>query len=62
MNFLNNKKTYIVAFLIGVATVAVQLGFIDDEMYKMILGFLNAGGLAALRAGVSKSGANTEGK
>ncbi|KKL67843.1 hypothetical protein LCGC14_2130910 [marine sediment metagenome] len=48
------KKTYIVAVLIGIATTVRQLGFIDDEFFKAILVFLGAGGLAALRAGISK--------
>ncbi|MFQ5658658.1 MAG: hypothetical protein ACE5G5_14040 [Candidatus Methylomirabilales bacterium] len=51
---LQGSKTYIVAVLIGVASAAKFLGLVDDEFYKAILVFLGAGGLAALRAGVSK--------
>ena len=50
------RKTYVIAGLIGLATAVKYMGYIDDEIYKMILGFLGAGGLAALRAGVKKSG------
>lgn len=57
---MNGYKTYIVAGLIGLATVAHTLGWIDDTVYQVILGLLGAGGLAALRAGVTKSGTNIE--
>lgn len=49
-------KTYIVAILIGAATAAKALGWIDQATYEFILGVLAAGGLAAVRAGVTKSG------
>jgi len=54
MNVLKGKKTYIIAALVGLATAIHQLGYIDTGMYQAILGFLGAGGLATLRAGVSK--------
>jgi hypothetical protein len=53
---MNGKKTYIVAGLIGLAAGARALGWLDDGIYQMILGLLGAGGLAALRDGVTKSG------
>jgi len=53
---MSGKKTYIVAGLIGVVTAVRYLGIIDDEIYKAVMAFLGAGGLAALRAGVKKSG------
>ena len=49
-------KTYIIAAAIGIATALHSAGIIDNDLYLAILGFLNAGGLAALRAGVSKAG------
>lgn len=52
MNFLAGYKTYIVAFLVGVVTVMHQLGYIDADTYGVMLGFLGAGGLAALRLGI----------
>jgi len=53
MNFFAGYKTYIIAALVGVATVMHQLGYVDADTYTTILGFLGAGGLAALRIGVS---------
>jgi len=52
MNMLKGRKTYIVAIAVGVLTTAHRLGYVDDAMFSMILGFLNAGGLATLRAGM----------
>ena len=49
-------KTYIVAAGIGLATFARVLGWIDNSTYEILLGLLGAGGLATLRAGVTKSG------
>ena len=51
---LSGKKIYIIAALIGLATTAMQMGYIDAEFYKAILVFLGAGGLATLRAGIAK--------
>ena len=53
MSVLKGKRTYIIAALVGVATAVHHLGFIDTALYQAILGFLGAGGLATLRAGVS---------
>ncbi|MCL4500445.1 MAG: hypothetical protein M1438_01150 [Deltaproteobacteria bacterium] len=53
---MSGKKTYIAAGLIGLVTVARVLGWIDDALYQTLLALLGAGGLAALRAGVTKSG------
>ncbi len=55
MNF-DGKKTYIVAAAVALAVFAHSLGWIDDNTFQVILGLLGAGGLAALRAGVTKSG------
>jgi len=54
MKFLEGSKTYIVAIFIGVATIAHNLQWIDDTVYQWLLGLMGAGGLAALRAAVSK--------
>ena len=56
MNVLNDRKTYICAAVIGLANAAHYLGYIDADLLKMIIGLFGAGGLAALRAGVKKSG------
>ncbi len=53
---MNGKKTYICAGLLALATFAQALGWIDSTLYQATLGLLGAGGLAALRAGVTKSG------
>ena len=53
---LTSWKTYVVAVCLGLATVAKALGYLDENAYLTIMGFLNAAGLGALRAGVSKSG------
>ena len=45
-------KTYAVAGLMGVATVAQAMGWIDQQTFVTIMGILNGGGFAALRAGV----------
>jgi hypothetical protein len=51
---LEGKKTYITAAVLGLATFAQSLGWIDQSQYNTILGLAGALGLAALRAGVSK--------
>ena len=53
---MGGYKTYLFAFLIALATFAKVMGWIDEKTYEMILALLGAGGLAALRAGVAKSG------
>lgn len=56
MHLLTGNKTYLCALAAGVVQVAHSLGWIDDAVYQTIFGLLSAGGLAALRAGVTKSG------
>lgn len=56
MNFLIGKKTYLIAGALALVTFARVMGWLDDAAYQMICGLLGAGGLAALRAGVTKSG------
>ena len=53
---LDGKKTYIFAALIALATFAKTIGWIDDNTYQALMALFGAGGLAALRAGVKKSG------
>ena len=55
--FLEGKKTYLVAFLVALDTLIYKLGYINEAVYTTILGFLGAGGLASLRAGMTKNGA-----
>jgi len=53
---LTGKKTYIMAALLGLASFAWGAGFIDKSQYDLIVGLAGALGLAALRAGVAKTG------
>lgn len=53
---LQGKKTYITAVLIALASFGVGVGWLTNEQYAVVLGLLNAMGLTALRAGVTKSG------
>ena len=55
LEFLQGKKTFIVAILMVITAGLYSQGFITDELFKTIEGLLGAGGLAALRAGVAKS-------
>ena len=56
MQWLDGKKTYVVAVLMGLATAAKTLGWLDETAFLALMGFLNATGLGTLRAGVQKSG------
>ena len=53
---LDGYKTYIVAFLIAIAGFSMGRGWIDQSTFEAIVAILAGGGLAALRAGVKKSG------
>lgn len=52
---LAGSKTYLVAALLALATFAKAMGWLDDTTYQVLVGLLGAGGLATLRAGVTKS-------
>lgn len=54
IEFLQGKKTYIVAFGIGTVTTVHALGYIDDTTFKMLLGWLNAMGAATLAAKMNR--------
>ena len=51
--FLQGKKTYIVAILIGIFAAAQSMGYVIPEYVFAILGAL---GLGAVRSGIEKSG------
>lgn len=55
MSWINGYKTYLCAVLLGLATVARALGYIDDATYATLAGLLGAGGLASLRHGLSNN-------
>ena len=54
LNFLDGKKTYIVAFLAAVLNFAVAVGWLSVDDLQQINVVLGALGLASLRAGVNK--------
>jgi hypothetical protein len=56
---LKGNKTYIVAGLAGLATTAKVLGYIDEDTYQTIMGFLVALGGATLAAKVNRTNAET---
>lgn len=49
---MKGYKTYLIAAAAALTTAAHSLGWIDGQTYTAIMGFLGAGGLATLRAGV----------
>lgn len=49
---LKGYKTYFIAAAVGAVTVFYYLGYMDGDTYSAVLGFLGAGGLATLRAGI----------
>jgi hypothetical protein len=55
MMTLDGKKTYITAGVAALASFALAMGWLNQEQYQVVLGLLGSLGLAALRAGVTKS-------
>jgi hypothetical protein len=55
---LDGKKTYITAAVLGLASFALAMGWLDKEQYQVIVGLMGSLGLAALRSGVTKSAAD----
>lgn len=53
-NKLVGRKTYLVAFALALVTFGQAVGWIDQNVYEALIGFMGALGLGALRAGVSK--------
>jgi hypothetical protein len=56
MMTLEGKKTYITAGVVALASFALAMGWLSQEQYQVILGLFGSLGLAALRAGVARSG------
>lgn len=54
MNVLSGYKTYIVAAILGLVTVATQLGYLNADQAKTVQELLAATGLVTLRLAVSK--------
>jgi hypothetical protein len=55
MKMLEGKKTYITAVVLGLASFALAMGWLNKEQYQVIVGLLGSLGLAALRSGVDKA-------
>ena len=55
INWLDGKKTYIVALCIGLVAVANYLHWMTPETVAVLYGLLGAGGLTATRASITKS-------
>ena len=53
--FLKGKKTYILAVLLGLATVAHALNWIDSNTFLTLSGLFTAGGAASIRDAISNS-------
>jgi len=53
---LTGKKTYIMAAVMALGVFARGLGWLDQEQFEVLLGLTGSMGLAALRAGVSRTG------
>jgi hypothetical protein len=52
---LNGKKTYIMAAIMGIGAFARGMGWLDQNQFELLLSVAGSMGLAALRAGVSKT-------
>ncbi|MBA60034.1 MAG: hypothetical protein CMQ40_12800 [Gammaproteobacteria bacterium] len=53
INWLKGKKTYLVAAGAAVVVFVHAMGWLSADQSNTVLGLLGAGGIAALRAGVS---------
>lgn len=50
----SGRKTYLVAGAMAIAVFCLQMGWIDQKTYELIIGVLLPTSIATLRAGVSK--------
>jgi hypothetical protein len=55
MSWISGKKTYILALVIAALSVLQYFDVFGEDVYMELLGLVGAGGLASLRAGVTKS-------
>lgn len=51
---LAGYKTYIVAVLLGLVTALHSMGKIDDSLFQMLLGLLNAGAISTVAAKINR--------
>jgi len=52
---LTGKKTYIMAAVMALGVFARGMGWLEQEQFEVLLGLTGSMGLAALRAGVSRT-------
>lgn len=57
---MNGYRTYIVAGLMGVASVLYGTGVIDASMYATFMGTLNGAAAASIRAGMKNDAKDVE--
>jgi hypothetical protein len=55
---MDGKKTYITAVVLGLASFALGMDWLNKAQYEVVVGLLGSLGLAALRSGVAKSTAD----
>jgi len=55
LNLLSGKKTYSIALVAAAVQFAVMVGWLDQETANYILTFLGIGGVATMRAAISKA-------
>lgn len=55
INFLDGKKSYIIAIAMGVTTTLHVLGILNDTAYQTAMGILTGGGIASLKSAISKN-------
>jgi len=55
LNLLSGKKTYVVGLIAAALTFALQMGWIDQQMYEYVMTYLGIGGAFALRSAVKKA-------
>lgn len=53
---LEGKKTYLIALIMGLGAFARGVGWLSPQEFEILMGLAGSLGLAALRAGVTKSG------
>ena len=55
LTFLKGKKTYILASLTALLTLAHSLDYIDSTTYQTLLALLGSGTIATLRSGMNET-------
>jgi len=53
---LSGKKTYLMSAIMALGAFARGMGWLSPEQFELFMGLAASMGLAALRAGVTRSG------